>query len=205
MQMLPSISRRAPLLGIALLIVLATSLAGCASKNPLMDDAKPSTAVKPIAATSALAVSPIPATQSVATETKPVLTTTPPVQNTPAPTGAKRFLGIFTPYKLDIQQGNFISHEMLSKLKEGMTKEQVRFLLGVPLLTDIFHDGRWDYLFRLQKANGELTTNRVTVFFKDSRVTRFESTNLPSEVEYISNITGSPAKPKQDKTETSTK
>ncbi len=86
---------------------------------------------------------------------------------------------------------------MASKLKEGMTKEQVRFLMGVPLLTDMFHDGRWDYLFRLQKANGEVTTNKVTIFFKDNRVTRFESTNLPDEVEYISNISGS--RPQQNK------
>lgn len=105
---------------------------------------------------------------------------------------------MFSPYKLDIQQGNFISQEMAAKLKEGMTKEQVRFLLGVPLLTDMFHDGRWDYLFRLQKANGLLSTNRLTVFFKDNRVTRFESTKLPGEVEYISHISGSPPQPAKE-------
>ena len=104
-------------------------------------------------------------------------------------------MGIFSPYKLDIQQGNFISQEMASRLKEGMTKEQVRFILGVPLLTDMFHDGRWDYLFRLQKAKGELTTNRLTVFFKNNRVIRYESTSLPGEVEYISHISGSPPAP----------
>lgn len=111
-------------------------------------------------------------------------------------------MGIFSPYKLDIQQGNFVSQEMAAKLKEGMTKEQVRFLLGVPLLTDMFHDGRWDYLFRLQKASGELSTNRLTVFFKDGRVARFESTSLPGEVEYISNITGSAPPTNKEKPKT---
>ncbi len=120
------------------------------------------------------------------------------VLNTPPPSRTQRWLGIFTPYKQDIQQGNFISHEMASQIKEGQTREQVRFLLGVPLLTDMFHEGRWDYLFRLQKANGQVTTNRLTIFFKDNRVTRFESTQLPGEVEYISHISGSPPAPPKE-------
>lgn len=84
---------------------------------------------------------------------------------------------------------------MLSQLRQGMTKEQVRFVLGMPLLTDMFHANRWDYLFRLQKANGQITTNRVTVFFQDNRVLRFENTSLPNEAEYISHISGAPTPP----------
>jgi outer membrane protein assembly factor BamE len=125
--------------------------------------------------------------------------TSSPTLNAPAPTGARRWLGVFSPYKIDIQQGNFISQEDAAKLKEGMTKEQVRFVLGVPLLTDMFHDGRWDYLFRLQKGNGEISMNRLTVFFKENRVIRFESTKLPGEVEYISHISGTPAKQSNEK------
>lgn len=106
------------------------------------------------------------------------------------PTGARRFLGIFAPYRIAIQQGNFVSSEMLTNLKEGMTPEQVRFALGTPLLVDIFHTDRWDYIFRLQRGNGEVTTSRVTVFFKDGRVARFEGGDLPTESEYIARIAG---------------
>ncbi len=106
----------------------------------------------------------------------------------------KRWLGIFTPYRIDIQQGNFISQEVAAKLREGMTKEQVRFLLGAPLLNDMFHAERWDYLFRLQKGNGILTTNRLTIFFKDNRIARVESTPLPNEAEYLSHISGADGK-----------
>ncbi|MDC8759494.1 outer membrane protein assembly factor BamE [Janthinobacterium fluminis] len=105
-------------------------------------------------------------------------------------TPLQKFLWIFSPYRPVIQQGNFISEEMLAQLKVGQTREQVRFLLGTPLLTDIFHAERWDYPFRLAKGNGELTTSRVVVFFKDGKVERFEGGNLPTEKEYIARIAG---------------
>ena len=105
----------------------------------------------------------------------------------------QKFLWIFSPYRPDIQQGNFVSQEMLNQLKAGQTRDQVRFLLGSPLLLDAFHADRWDYPFYLARANGELTTSRVTVFFKDDVVERFEGGNLPSERDYIDRIAG-PAK-----------
>ncbi|WP_082493898.1 outer membrane protein assembly factor BamE [Massilia sp. Leaf139] len=108
-------------------------------------------------------------------------------------TKLQKFLWIFSPYRPDIQQGNFVSQEMLNQLKVGQTREQVRFLLGTPLLTDMFHANRWDYPFYLARGNGELTTSRVTVFFKDDVVERFEGGNLPTEREYIDRIAG-PAK-----------
>lgn len=71
-----------------------------------------------------------------------------------------------TPYKMDIQQGNMVNQEMLAKLKPGMTKSQVRFTMGSPLITDAFHTDRWDYVYRFQKA-GKLTEDRhVTLFFE---------------------------------------
>jgi outer membrane protein assembly factor BamE len=108
-------------------------------------------------------------------------------QNTPA---SRTWLGLLRPYKIDIQQGNFVSQEQAAKLQEGMTKDQVRFVLGSPLLTDLFHNERWDYVFRLKKGNGEITTNRLTVFFKEDRVSRIESTPLPDEAAYLSHISG---------------
>ncbi len=108
-------------------------------------------------------------------------------------TKLQKFLWIFSPYRPDIQQGNFVSQEMLTQLKVGQTREQVRFLFGTPLLMDMFHADRWDFPFYLARGNGELTTSRVTIFFKDDVVERFEGGNLPTEREYIARIAG-PAK-----------
>jgi outer membrane protein assembly factor BamE len=108
-------------------------------------------------------------------------------------TKLQKFFWIFSPYRPDIQQGNFVSKEMLAQLKVGQSRDQVRFILGSPLLTDVFHDDRWDFPFYLARGNGELTTSRVTVFFKDDKVERFEGGNLPTEREYIDRIAG-PAK-----------
>ena len=105
-------------------------------------------------------------------------------------TKLQKFMWIFSPYRPDIQQGNFVSQEMLDQLKVGQTRDQVRFILGSPLLNDVFHQDRWDYPFYLARGNGELTTSRVTVFFKDDRVERFEGGNLPTEREYIERIAG---------------
>lgn len=102
----------------------------------------------------------------------------------------QKVLWIFSPYRPDIQQGNFISQEMLTQLKVGQTREQVKFLLGTPLLTDIFHADRWDFPFYLARGNGELTSSRVTVYFKDNKVEKFDGGNLPTEKEYIARIAG---------------
>jgi outer membrane protein assembly factor BamE len=105
-------------------------------------------------------------------------------------TKLQKFLWVFSPYRPDIQQGNFVSQEMLAQLKVGQTRDQVKFILGTPLLTDIFHGDRWDYPFYLARGNGELTTARVTVYFKDDKVAKFDGGNLPTEKEYIARIAG---------------
>lgn len=105
-------------------------------------------------------------------------------------TKLQKFLWVFSPYRPTIQQGNFISQEMLAQLKVGMTREQVQFILGTPLLQDMFHAQEWDYPFRLARGNGEITTSRVVVYFKDDKVERFEGGNLPTEREYIAKIAG---------------
>ncbi len=76
--------------------------------------------------------------------------------------------GCLTVYKTEIQQGNVVTQEMIDKLKPGMTRSQVRFVLGTPLIVDPFHQDRWDYYYYLRRANetaGE--TQRVTVVFKN--------------------------------------
>lgn len=105
-------------------------------------------------------------------------------------TKLQKFLWVFSPYRPDIQQGNFVSQEMLDQLKPGQTRDQVRFLLGTPMLADMFHADRWDYPFYLARGNGELTTSRVTVYFKNNVVERYDGGNLPTEREYIDRIAG---------------
>jgi outer membrane protein assembly factor BamE len=114
-------------------------------------------------------------------------------------TKLQKFMWFLSPYRPDIQQGNFVSQEMLAQLKPGMTRDQVKFILGTPLLTDVFHADRWDYPFYLARGNGELTTSRVTVFFKDNKVDHFDGGNLPTERQYIEQIAGkSKYKPAKD-------
>ena len=69
-------------------------------------------------------------------------------------------------YKIDIQQGNVLTQDMVSQLKPGLTKDQVRFILGTPVLTDMFHANRWDYIYRLQKGStGEVEMRKFSTFF----------------------------------------
>jgi len=86
-----------------------------------------------------------------------------------------------TPYRMVIQQGNFISQEMVSQLKPGMTKEQVRFVLGTPLVTDIFHADRWDYVFFRETPDGKREQRNLSVVFENSKLVRVLGDLLPSE------------------------
>ncbi|MBZ0104496.1 MAG: outer membrane protein assembly factor BamE [Sulfuricella denitrificans] len=77
-------------------------------------------------------------------------------------------------YKIDIQQGNVVTSDMLSRLKPGMTRSQVRFVLGTPLVTDVFHPDRWDYVYRYQKAGKVTEQHRVTAVFEKDLLLRME-------------------------------
>lgn len=76
------------------------------------------------------------------------------------------------PYKVTIQQGNVITQDMVSKLKPGMTKPQVRFLLGSPPVTDIFHANRWDYVYSIYEKGKEKETRKLTLYFENDLLTR---------------------------------
>ena len=86
-----------------------------------------------------------------------------------------------TPYRMVIQQGNFVSQEMVSQLKLGMTKEQVRYVLGTPLVTDIFHADRWDYVFYRELADGKREQRNLSVIFEKDKLARVLGDLLPSE------------------------
>ena len=86
-----------------------------------------------------------------------------------------------TPYRMVIQQGNFISQEMVAQLKPGMTKEQVRFILGTPLVTDIFHADRWDYVFFRESAGGKKEQRNLSVVFEKEKLARVLGDLMPAE------------------------
>jgi len=88
-------------------------------------------------------------------------------------------LGI-SPYRMEIQQGNFVSKDSVSQLKPGMTKEQVRFVLGTPLVTDIFHANRWDYPYYREPAGGKREEGRLVVYFDDGKLARIEGEGIPA-------------------------
>lgn len=79
-----------------------------------------------------------------------------------------------TPFRIDVRQGNFVTPQMVALLKPGQTREQVRFILGTPLLTDPFHADRWDYVYRFQPGHGEIQHRRLTVYFSDGKLQRFD-------------------------------
>ncbi len=83
-------------------------------------------------------------------------------------------------YKIDIQQGNVISQEAVAKLKPGMTKSQVRFALGTPLLVDVFHQDRWDYIYSIQRDGKERQQRRLSIFFADDKLTHIEGDVQPA-------------------------
>ena len=85
-----------------------------------------------------------------------------------------------TPHKIDIQQGNYVTQDMADKLKPGMTRAQVRFVLGTPLVVDPFRTDRWDYVY-LYKKGGEVTEQRrFAVIFKDDKLVRLEGDVMPA-------------------------
>jgi outer membrane protein assembly factor BamE len=101
---------------------------------------------------------------------------------------SNRMVGVITPYKIDIVQGNFVAREQAAALKEGMSRLQVREILGTPLLVSIFHADRWDYVFTFKRQGVEPQARRVTVFFEGDRLTKVEADALPSEAEFVASL-----------------
>ena len=76
-------------------------------------------------------------------------------------------------YRIDIQQGNYVTRDVADKLKVGMSRTEVRQLLGTPLLADVFHADRWDYYFSNAKGGKAGDRKLFSVFFKDDKVASF--------------------------------
>ena len=97
-------------------------------------------------------------------------------------------LSAITPYKVEVVQGNFVSKEQVELLKAGMSRQQVREILGTPLLTDVFHTNRWDYVFTIRRQGVEAQQRRLTVFFNGEVLDRFEGDAMPSEQEFVAAV-----------------
>lgn len=113
------------------------------------------------------------------------------------PTTGESFLGVITPYRMEIVQGNVVTREMAAGLKPGLTRAQVRDLLGSPLLADIFHADRWDYVFTIRRQGAPYQQRRVTLNFEGDVLKSFEAGELPSEQDFVASIDTSrtPSKP----------
>ncbi|MFN2309159.1 MAG: outer membrane protein assembly factor BamE [Gammaproteobacteria bacterium] len=83
-------------------------------------------------------------------------------------------------HRIDVQQGNVISQEQVDQLKPGMSKRQVRFSLGTPMIMDTFHTDRWDYVYRMHPGKGEIEQQRLTVHFEDDALVRIEGDFRPN-------------------------
>jgi outer membrane protein assembly factor BamE len=93
--------------------------------------------------------------------------------------GSMDFPGV---YKISIPQGNVITQEMVDQLRPGMSKRQVTFVMGTPLVRDPFHQDRWDYIYSFQPGGGERGQERLSVFFIDDQLVSFEGDFIPSAV-----------------------
>ena len=85
---------------------------------------------------------------------------------------ATKVTNYVSPYRIDVRQGNLVSQEMVAQLKLGQTREQVRFILGSPLVADVFHADRWDYVYTFRKGQEPAQQRRVVVFFEDNKLIR---------------------------------
>ena len=82
-------------------------------------------------------------------------------------------------YKLDVNQGNYITQDQVEKLKVGQSRQQVKTVLGTPLVADVFHDTRWDYLYQFQRRGRVLEQRKFTVYFVDDKLARWEGDEMP--------------------------
>ena len=96
--------------------------------------------------------------------------------------------GAVTPYRVEVVQGNFVSREQVQALQPGMSREQVRQILGTPLVSSMFHGDRWDYVFTLRRQGVGPQRRQLTVWFKDDRLDRVEGDTMPSEAEFVSTL-----------------
>ena len=100
-----------------------------------------------------------------------------------------KVLGLVTPYRVEIVQGNVVTKEQLAAIKPGMPRAQVKDLLGSPLLTDLFHENRWDYVFTIRRQGAAPQNRHILLTFDGDKLTKIDAPDdLPTEKEFITSI-----------------
>lgn len=104
------------------------------------------------------------------------------------PASIKGFIAYIAPYKPDVIQGNVVTTEQIALVKPGMSRAQVREMLGSPLITDPFHGDRWDYVFTLKRQGFDDQARSFVVLFDKDQVQKIDAPVLPSEGEFVASI-----------------
>lgn len=113
-----------------------------------------------------------------------------------------KVLGLVRPYRVEIVQGNVVTKEMLERVKPGMPRAQVRDLLGSPLLTDVFHEARWDYVFTIRRQGAAPQSRHIQLTFEGDRLAKIDAPeDLPTENEFIAAINTAKISGKEPKLE----
>ena len=110
---------------------------------------------------------------------------------------SNRAVSVVTPYKMDIVQGNVVTKEQAERVKPGMSRLQVRDILGTPMLTDPFHADRWDYIFTIRRQGAEPQRRSVVAHFKGDTLEKLETPELPTEQTFIASVSR-PVKVRRD-------
>ncbi len=103
-------------------------------------------------------------------------------------TGSINPVNWLTPYKVDVIQGNFVSREQVAQLRAGLTRDQVKGVMGTPLVASMFHADRWDYVFTLQRQGVEKQSYKYTVYFIGDQLVKFEGDTMPSETDFVEKL-----------------
>jgi outer membrane protein assembly factor BamE len=101
---------------------------------------------------------------------------------------AHRVANVVTPYKVEVVQGNFVSREQVEALQPGMSRQQVRDILGTPLVTSVFPAYRWEYVFTIKRPGVDSQVRKLTVFFNGDLFARSEGDEMPTEAEFVASL-----------------
>jgi outer membrane protein assembly factor BamE len=101
-------------------------------------------------------------------------------------------LDIFSPYKVEIVQGNVVTREQVQILRPGFSRNQVKDVLGTPMVSSLFHANRWDYTFTIKRAGAEPQIRNISVYFENDLMQRVIADELPLEAEFTASINTRP-------------
>ena len=83
-------------------------------------------------------------------------------------------------YRINVEQGNVVTDEMVEQLRPGLNRRQVRYIMGTPLIEDSFHEDRWDYRYLLRNGNELLSETQLTLWFEEDELVRVEGPDAPN-------------------------